>query len=94
MKKRLLIILGILLALVPLGLISENPAWGEWDISYYEKVLGFVPKGMQISLINPVIPDYEISGLGSVSGYYLSGILGSVLLFVIYFILIKLKVKK
>jgi len=95
MKKKALIILGVLLALVPLGLFTDNPAWGEWDLNYYKEKLGFIPKGMQnADTLKPIIPDYEIPGLGSVSGYYLSAIVGVILVFVIYFILLKIIKKK
>jgi len=91
MKKKVMIILGILIALVPFGLLTENPAWGEWDLEYYKEKLGFIPKGMEsASTIKPIIPDYEIPGLGSVSGYYLSAIVGVLLVFLVYFILAKL----
>ncbi|MEO1923255.1 MAG: PDGLE domain-containing protein [Nautiliaceae bacterium] len=90
-KKRLLIILGIMLALVPLGLLTDNPAWGEWDLDYYKQKLGFVPQGIEkAASLSPLIPDYEVPGLGAVSGYYLSAIIGVVLVFVLYFILVKI----
>ena len=91
MKKKVFIVLGILVALVPLGLLTENPAWGEWDLDYYKEKLGFIPKGMQSSgLVHPILPDYEVPGLGTVSGYYLSAIVGVLMVFAIYFILSKL----
>ena len=37
MKKRIMIILGILFVLLPLGLISEYSAWGEWDNETFYK---------------------------------------------------------
>jgi cobalt/nickel transport protein len=90
MKKKALIILGVLLALVPLGLLTDNPAWGEWDLEYYKEKLGFIPKGMEsASTIHPIIPDYEVPGLGSISGYYISAVVGVILVFAIYFILAK-----
>jgi len=96
LKKKILIILGILTALVPLGLLTDNPAWGEWDLDYYREKLGFIPEGMaKASSIKPLIPDYEVPGLGSVSGYYLSAIVGVILVFGVYFVLAKiLKSKK
>jgi len=93
-RKKALIILGVMVLLVPLGLLSEYPAWGEWDLSYFEKKLGFIPKGMlDANLVKPVIPDYEVPGLGSISGYYISAIIGISLIFLIYFILAKLSKK-
>ncbi len=95
MKKKALIILGVLLALVPLGLLSENPAWGEWNLNYYKEKLGFIPKGMeQAAGLKPIIPDYEIPGLGSISGYYVSAIVGIVLIFAILFIIGKILKRK
>ena len=95
MKKKIMIVLGILLLLVPLGLLTDAPAWGEWDLDYYKETLGFIPKGMQnAELLRPIIPDYEIPGLGSISGYYISAILGVILVFLIYFILLKIVKKK
>jgi len=91
MKKKVLIILGVLIALVPLGLLTDNPAWGEWELEYYKERLGFVPKGMEsASSIHPIIPDYEVPGLGSISGYYISAVIGVILVFAIYFILAKI----
>jgi len=95
MNKKALIILGVMVLLTPLGLLSEYPAWGEWDLSYFEKKLGFIPKGMVNSnLVKPIIPDYEVPGVGSISGYYISAIIGIGLIFLIYFILSKFLGKK
>ncbi|GAB6044482.1 hypothetical protein JCM11957_00800 [Caminibacter profundus] len=91
MKRKVLIVLGVLLALVPLGLMTDNPAWGEWDLDYYKEKLGFIPKGMESAgLVNPIIPDYEVPGLGVVSGYYISAVVGVIIVFAIYFIIAKL----
>ena len=90
MKKRLLLILLVLTIATPLGLISESPAWGEWDIEYYQQVLGFIPKGIeQAKGVNAPIPDYEVSILGSVGSYYLSAVLGVILIAAFYFVLLK-----
>jgi cobalt/nickel transport protein len=91
MKKRALIILGIFLALVPLGLLTDAPAWGEWDNEYYEKVLGFLPQGFKEAIgINPIIPDYSLPHANPVLGYYVSAVVGAVLVFGIYYILAKI----
>ena len=91
MKKKVLIVLGVLMALVPLGLLTDNPAWGEWDLEYYKEKLGFIPKSMESATsVHPIIPDYEVPGLGSVSGYYISAIVGIILIFALYFILAKI----
>ncbi len=87
MKLRYLLIpILILLVLIPVGLLTENPAWGEWDLSYFEKVLGFVPEGMEKGkeIVKPVIPDYSLGDKNPLISYYLSAILGIVMIFGIF----------
>ncbi len=99
MKKSVkiaLIILGIMILSVPLGLLTDAPAWGEWDNDYYKKVLGFIPKGMESfnSFIKPILPDYSVPGKSDVFGYYASAIVGAVLIFLVWFIIGKIIAKK
>ena len=90
MKRKAFYILGILILLSPLGLISDADAWGEWGNEYYQKILGFIPEGIKNAKgINALMPDYSLSGTNDVVGYYISAIVGIVLLFGIYFILSK-----
>ena len=91
MKKRVYAVLFILAILIPLGLLSESPAWGEWDSEYYKEVLGFIPKGIQnANSINSPLGDYTLSGTNSIAGYYLSAFVGIVILFMLFFILMKI----
>ena len=94
--KIALSILGIMILLVPLGLLTDAPAWGEWDNDYYKKVLGFVPEGMEKfnSSIKPLLPDYSLPGYSDVLGYYLSAIVGVGIIFLTYFIIGKIIAKK
>ncbi len=95
MKKRAWWLVLALLALTPLGLISENPAWGEWDNGYYEKLLGFIPKGIEnAKSIKALMPYYSVNGLGDVGGYYLSAVVGVLLLIGVYFAMVKIYGKK
>ena len=89
-------ILILLIILVPLGLLTDAPAWGEWDNEYYKKVLGFVPKGMEKfnSFIKPILPDYSIPGKNDILGYYVSAIVGVVLILGVWFILAKIISRK
>jgi hypothetical protein len=88
MKKKLYIILAILFILVPLGLLTDYSAWGEWDQEIYKKLIGFIPEGIKNAQgIKPIIPDY---GEGSVVMYYLSALIGIGVLFAIFYILAKL----
>jgi len=87
MKKKLFIILGILFIFVPLGLISEYSAWGEWENQYYQKMLGYIPKGIEEAKgITPLIPDY---GEGNLIIYYVSAMIGVIILFWIFYMLLK-----
>ena len=91
MKRRYWMLLGLVTALVPLGLLTDAPAWGEWGREYYEKALGFIPKGMAaVPEGGGVLPDYSVPGLGSVSGYYLSALVGIGLLAGVYWLLYRL----
>jgi cobalt/nickel transport protein len=99
-KKIAFAVLFVLLALVPLGLIAENPAWGEWDPEYFKQTLGFIPQGIEkvaskFEFIKPILPDYSLPNSNPVLGYYLSALVGVGLIFLIMFILAKLnKAKK
>lgn len=39
--------LGVLIVLSPLGLLASGTAWGEWGAEKLQKMLGFIPSGMQ-----------------------------------------------
>ncbi|RMA97848.1 PDGLE domain-containing protein [Hydrogenothermus marinus] len=86
--KRIWLFLLILIFLVPLGLLTDYPAWGEWSESYFKKILGFVPKGIQehISYTAP-IPDYDLNGLNPILGYYISAIIGVGIIFLIFYMI-------
>jgi len=91
MKKRVSIILLVLFILIPLGLLSNSPAWAEWNNAYYKKILGFIPKGIaKTTGINTPFGGYNLSGINSVAGYYISALVGIAILFFIYFVLMKI----
>ena len=91
MKKKLFILLGVLIALVPLGLLTDAPAWGEWDSSYFKEVLGFVPQGIEkvenTIHLKYLLPDYSLPGANDVVGYYISAVVGAVLIFALYYLI-------
>ncbi|MCX5705049.1 MAG: PDGLE domain-containing protein [Candidatus Omnitrophica bacterium] len=81
--------IGVLIILSPLGLMlpehfKAGSAWGEWGIDEVQKLVGYIPKGLEklASLWNAPIPDYafkgwEEKGLPSLSfAYIISAILG------------------
>jgi len=95
MKNKLYIVLFILIVVVPVGLLSENPAWGEWGNSYYQKILGFVPSGIKNAhTIQAPMADYSIHGVNDIVGYYLSAIVGLLALYIIFYLLTKFISKK
>jgi hypothetical protein len=93
-KKILLAVLGILIVLTPLGLLDSADAYGEWDPSWYKDHLGFVPQGLvqwSEKLQFPhLLPDYGIPGANEVLGYYVSAVVGVLLVFVLMYILAKI----
>lgn len=86
------IFLLFLILLVPIGLLTDAPAWGEWSLEHFKTLIGFIPKGMQkFSMIYKApIPDYSVLGLNSSLGYYISAIVGVTALIFIYYLILKL----
>ena len=81
--------IAVLIVLSPLGLMlpehfKAGSAWGEWGADEMQKLVGYVPKGLEklSSLWNAPMPDYafkgwEEKGLSSLSfAYIVSAILG------------------
>jgi len=61
--------LGVLVVLSPLGLLlpahfKAGSAWGEWGADEMQKLVGYVPKGLEklSSLWNAPMPDYAFKG--------------------------------
>lgn len=86
--RRLYLFLFLFLLLVPLGLLTKNPAWGEWEADYYRKILGFIPERIRhfSAWYDAPIADYQWAGHDGVVGYYLSAGVGVVLIFGIFFL--------
>ena len=91
MKKKLFILIGILLVLVPLGLLTSADAWGEWDTGYFKEHLGFIPAGIEkvesVFSFKHILPDYSLPGTNDVVGYYISAVVGAALVFALYYII-------
>jgi len=88
--------IAVLIVLSPLGLIlpehfKAGSAWGEWGADEMQKLVGYVPKGLEklSSLWNAPMPDYafkgwEEKGLPHLSfAYIVSAILGIVVIAVV-----------
>lgn len=90
--KKIYIALFALILLTPLGLITENPAWGEWDEEELKAMIGFVPTGIKEGgWYSAPFADYGFVGFGAVGGYILSAVVGTVLVAGVFFTLRKLK---
>lgn len=86
--KKLILPLLFIISLVPLGLLSEHPAWAEWDTHYYQEVLGFIPSGIKNAFSMPtVLPDYAAQGVHDVVAYYLSALIGVAIIFGFFYLL-------
>ncbi len=90
LPKKIFIVLSILILLIPLGLLSNSPAWGEWAQPYFKNILGFVPNGIHnfSNFYLAPLTDYNLNNFNTVFGYYISAILGSVLIFLIFYIIL------
>ena len=67
--KKLWIGIGVLIILTPLGLIlpdyfKAGDAWGEWGSDTIQKLVGYVPQGIDklSNLWNAPLPDYSFKG--------------------------------
>jgi cobalt/nickel transport system permease protein len=88
------VIVGVLVALVPLGLIASGTAWGEWSGEELRGRLGYVPSGFSHleGLWKGVLPDYSFagaSGTTAVLAYVLSAIVGVGLLGLVAWLLVR-----
>lgn len=83
-KYLLVFIVGVI-ALTPLGLIAEGPAWGEWSMEEIQAMMGYVPQSIEQTkpLIGALIPDYEISGVSALVSTWISAVVGAGLLFAV-----------
>ncbi|MDO9464978.1 MAG: PDGLE domain-containing protein [bacterium] len=96
LTNKLWIGLGILVILSPLGLLlpehfKAGSAWGEWGADEMQKLVGYVPQGLEkiSSLWNAPMPDYafkgwEEKGLSHLSlAYIVSAILGIIVIAIV-----------
>jgi len=99
--------IGILILLSPLGLLLPEhfkaaTAWGEWGIKEINKLVGYVPQGLEklSNLWNAPMADYsfkgwEEKGLSHSSfAYIISAIVGIILVVLAVLLIGRLLVKK
>ena len=105
--RKLWIGLGILALLSPLGLVlpehfKAGSAWGEWGADEMQKLVGYIPQGLEklASIWNAPMPDYafkgwEEKGLSHLSfAYIISAIVGIGVIVLVIIGIGKLLVKK
>jgi len=104
--KKLWIGIGVLILFTPFGLIvpkwfGAEGAWGEWSLEEIEKILGYVPEGMNhlAKTWKAPLPDYAVLGQskGLVLeglGYMVSAIIGIALTAAVMYIIVKLLCRK
>ena len=83
--KVLVIALIVLVVLVPIGLIASGTAFGEWGPDELQQAVGFVPAGLQqmTGLWSAPLDGYDLPGDHTTiptqtPGYYVSAIVGVV----------------
>ena len=98
--KPVIALIAVLVALVPIGLLAEGTAWGEWGIDEISSIttngsaLGYTPTGMSSGLsFSALMPDYSIGNLPDAIGYILSAIVG-ISICIVIFKLISASMKK
>lgn len=80
------ILLAVLICAVPVGLLAEGTAWGEWGADEIAATgAGFTPKGMLHGFdFSSMIPDYSLKGLPDWFGYILSAAIGAAVLIIVF----------
>ena len=59
--------LAVLIVLTPIGLLAAGTAWGEWGTDDIQRLLGYVPAGMEkaAGIWTAILPDYSLAGYES-----------------------------
>lgn len=80
------ILLAVLILAVPLGLLAEGTAWGEWGTEEIASTgAGYVPEGMKNGFsFRSLLPDYSVSGLPEAAGYIVCAVIGTAVLIMIF----------
>lgn len=80
------ILLVVLILAVPLGLLAEGTAWGEWSIDEIAATgAGYTPAGMTSGIdFKALLPDYSMAGLPDAAGYILSAAIGAAILIIVF----------
>jgi cobalt/nickel transport system permease protein len=84
-------LIAVLICAVPLGLLAEGTAWGEWGADEIAEVvtngaaLGYTPSGLETGFsLSVLFPDYSMAGVPEVAAYILSAVIGVALCVVLF----------
>lgn len=90
-KTPVYVLIAALIAAVPLGLLAEGTAWGEWGADEIAEVvtngsaLGYTPAGMTSGFeLSTIFPDYTMAGVPDVAAYLLSAIIGAAISVILF----------
>ena len=90
--KSAIVAIIAMIILTPLGLITSGTAWGEWGLDEIKELIGYVPKGMSSGFSYHALGDgYGFNGLGTITGYILSAIIGVSALIILFKVIASLK---
>lgn len=80
------ILMIVLICAVPVGLLAEGTAWGEWGTNEITAMNnGVTPSGMAHGFdFHALLPDYSVSGLPDAAGYILSAIIGVAIMLIVF----------
>lgn len=75
----------VLIVLVPLGLLAEGDAWGEWAPEDVSAAVGYAPQGLSSGWMwEAFVPDYSFGALPDWAGYVLSAVIGVAVLVIVF----------
>ncbi|MCR5667069.1 MAG: cobalt transporter CbiM [Eubacterium sp.] len=98
--RPMFVLLAALVVAVPIGLLAQGTAWGEWGADEIAQTisngvaLGYTPSGLAEGFaLSNLFPDYTMAGIPDVVAYILSAVIG-VAITVILFKLISSRMKQ
>jgi len=86
-KKPIFILMAVLIALVPIGLLAQGTAWGEWGSDEIMKITGlsYVPVKLGTGWsLSSVFPDYTMAGIPDAISYIMSAIGGVAIMIIVF----------
>ncbi len=80
------LLLAALICAVPIGLLAEGTAWGEWSKEELQSFQhGILPAGMQQGMTwHSFLPEYSLSGMPAWLSYILSAAIGASLCVIVF----------